>query len=487
MTESDHTFKSRQSGLRPTRREMLRQAANGFAMLPLVNLLSPDAPKPPPPSKLTVGGLARGNGSMVRHHAPRARSVIFLYMDGAPSGQDLFDYKERLVKENGKPFGLPKEPTQFNDMGNTLGPVAKFKQHGESGQWISDLLPHIAKSADRLCVVRSMHADFSEHTNANYFLHTGHGLQGRPSMGAWIGYGLGSDAKDLPAYIVLNGGMVPPGGVDNFHSGFLPAHSQGSLFRMNGDAVANIKPLESEQRQRMKLDLTRRLNEVALAADGHDPALDAAIANHELAYRMQTAVPELLEIAGESDATREMYGCNDEYEHTRTYGRQCLLARRLVERGVRFVELTMPDTGSDRWDQHNNLKRGLDRNCKTVDKPIAALLADLEARGLLEETIVLFGGEFGRTPFAQGSNGRDHNPFGFTMWMAGGGFKPGTSYGNTDEYGYKAEENPVSLHDLHATLMWQLGIDHERFVYRFGGRDLRLTDVYGNVMRDLID
>jgi hypothetical protein len=255
---------------------------------------------------------------------------------------------------------------------------------------------------------------------------------------------------------------------------------------MEGDAVANIKPLESDARQRKQLGLTRRLNQIAIDADGHDPAIDAAIANHELAFRMQTAVPDLLEIDGESEATREMYGCNDEYEHTRTYGRQCLLARRLVERGVRFVEVTMPDTGSDRWDQHGNLKRGLDRNCKTVDKPVAALLADLEARGLLDETIVVFGGEFGRTPFAQGSDGRDHNPFGFTMWMAGGGFKAGTSYGATDEYGYKAEENPMSIHDLHATLLWQLGIDHERFVYRFGGRDLRLTDVYGNVVRDLL-
>jgi hypothetical protein len=457
-------------GNQPSRREFLQRAANGFAMLPLAHLL---------------GDSNGSGGALVRHHAPRARSVIFLYMDGAPSCQDLFDYKERLVKENGKPFGLPMEPTQFNKRGNTLGPCGKFQQHGESGQWISDFLPHIAKSADRLCVVRSMYADFSEHTNANYFLHTGHGLQGRPSMGAWIGYGLGSEAKDLPAFIVLNGGLVPPGGVDNFHSGFLPAHSQGSLFRMNGDAVANIRPREPEQRQRRKLSLTRELNELTLAADGHDPAVEAAIQNHELAFRMQTAVPNLLDIEGESAATREMYGCNDEYEHTRTYGRQCLLARRLVERGVRFVELTVPDTGSDRWDQHGNLKRGLTRNCKTVDKPIAALLADLEARGLLDETIVVFGGEFGRTPFAQG-DGRDHNPYGFTMWMAGGGFRPGTSYGATDEYGYKAIEDRMSIHDLHATLLWQLGIDHERFVYRFGGRDLRLTDVYGNVIRDLL-
>jgi hypothetical protein len=455
-----------------SRRDVLRQAANGFAMLPLAHLLGS-----------RDGG---SSGSLLRHHAPRARSVIFLYMDGAPSCQDLFDYKERLVKENGKPFGMAKEPTQFNNAGNTLGPCAPFQQRGESGQWISDWLPHIADSADRLCVVRSMHADFSEHTNANYFMHTGHGLQGRPSMGAWIGYGLGSDTQDLPSYVVLNGGMVPPGGVDNFHSGFLPAHSQGSLLSMQGQAIANIRAQETDADQRRRISLTDALDKLTLQHDGQDPALEAAIENHELAFRMQSAVPNLLDIEGESAATREMYGCNDDYEQTRTYGKQCLLARRLVEQGVRFIELTCPDTGSDRWDQHNNLKRGLERNCKMVDKPIAALLADLEARGLLDETIVLFGGEFGRTPFAQGSNGRDHNPFGFTMWMAGGGFKPGTSYGATDEYGYKAVEDPVSVHDLHATILWQLGIDHERFTYRFGGRDLRLTDVYGNVVRELL-
>ncbi len=453
-----------------SRRELLRQAANGFALLPFADLVA----------------RQQSGGALVRHHAPRARSVIFLYMDGAPSCQDLFDYKPRLVEESGKPFALPMEPTQFNNRGNTLGPCAKFRQRGESGQWISDLLPHLAKVADKLTFVRSMYADFSEHTNANYFLHTGHGLQGRPSMGAWIGYGLGSEAQDLPAFCVLNGGLVPPGGVDNFHSGFLPAHSQGSLFSGRGDAVANIQPREPAARQLRKLQLARALDDLSLVHEGSDPALEAAIQNQELAFRMQTAVPDLVEIDGETAATKEMYGLNSDYAQTRTYARQCLLARRLVERGVRFIEVTCDDTGSDRWDQHGNLKRNLPRNCKMVDQPVAALLYDLEARGLLDETIVLFGGEFGRTPFAQGNDGRDHNPFGFTMWMAGGGFQPGVSYGATDEYGYKAVEDPVSVHDLHATLLWQLGIDHERFTYRFGGRDLRLTDVYGRVVHELL-
>ncbi len=458
--------------LPPTRRDVLRQAWNGFAMLPLTHLLG--------------GGGGGGDGALVRHHAPRARSVIFLYMDGAPSCQDLFDYKPRLVLEHGRPFGLPMEPTQFNDNGNTLGPCTTFAQRGESGQWISDLLPHLAGTADRLCVVRSMVADFSEHTNANYFLHTGHGLQGRPSMGAWIGYGLGSEADDLPAFVVLNGGLVPPGGVDNFHSGFLPARCQGSLFSMEGDALANVRPQESTERQRGRLGLTRALDAAALAHDGRDPALEAAIANAELAFRMQVAVPELLDLDGESPTLRRAYGFDDDYEPTRTFARECLLARRLVERGVRFVELTMPDTDSDRWDQHSRLARGLGRNCRTIDRPVATLLADLDARGLLDETIVLFGGEFGRTPFAQGKDGRDHNPFGYTMWLAGGGFRPGTSHGATDEYGYKAAVDPVSVHDLHATILWQLGVDHERFTYRFGGRDLRLTDVYGRVVRELL-
>lgn len=452
-----------------SRRELLQRAWNGFALLPLAHLAH------------------AGEGALRPHHAPRARAVIFLYMDGGPGCQDLFDYKPRLVAENGKPFGLPKEPTQFNDNGNTLGPVATFAQHGASGQWISDLLPHLAREADRLTVVRSMVANFSEHTNANYFLHTGHGLQGRPSAGAWIGYGLGCAADDLPAFVVLNGGLIPPGGIDCFHSGFLPAHSQGSVFQMRGDAVANIAPQERDpRRQQQKLALAHALDQGSRAHLGADPAIDAAILNHELAFRMQAAVPELVSLQGESAQLRALYGLDDEYEPTRTFARQCLLARRLVERGVRFVELTCPDTRHDRWDQHNQIAKGLRDNCRMVDRPIAALLADLDARGLLDETIVLFGGEFGRTPFAQGTSGRDHNPFGFTMWLAGGGFRPGTSYGATDDYGYKAVVDPMTIHDLHATILWQLGIDHERYTYRFGGRDLRLTDVYGRVVKQIL-
>ena len=452
----------------PSRRDLLRTAANGFALLPLTQLLGDHDRRLP-------------------HHTPRARHVIFLYMDGGPSSVDTFDYKPLLQRDDGKPFPMKMEPTQFNDNGATQGSPWKFRQYGEGGLWISDLFPHLAQHADRLCVVRSVVAEFSEHTNANYFLHTGHGLQGRPSMGAWIGYGLGSDNRDLPAYVVLNGGLIPPGGIDCFHSGFLPAHAQGSVFRMHGDAVTNVARREpTADQQARKLDLLRRLDRGTLERAGGDDGIAAAIENHELAFRMQAAVPELLDLSGESPALQQRYGMQADYEQTRTFGRQCLLARRLIERGVRFVQLTCPSTGHDRWDQHSNLKGGLADNCRMVDQPIAALLGDLAARGLLDETIVLWGGEFGRTPFAQGRDGRDHNPFAFAMWLAGGGFRGGHAHGLTDDYGYKTVHDKVTVHDLHATILHQLGIDHTRFTYRFGGRDLRLTDVYGEVIKPLL-
>lgn len=455
------------------RREFLRRAAGGFAMLPFAELWARQRANDP--------------GRLLRHHAPRARSVIFLYMDGGPSHVDLFDHKPRLSREDGQPFAQTIEPTQFGNNGATLGSPWRFRQHGHSGQWISELLPHLAQSADRLCVVRSTVSEFSEHTNANYFLHTGSGLQGRPSMGAWAAYGLGTECDELPAFVVLNGGLIPPGGIDCFHSGFLPAQAQGSLFRMRGEPLANVLPRErTPGEQREALDLLRALDRAALQASGGADAVAAAIHNQELAFRMQAAVPGLFDLDGESAAVRRRYGVDADYEPTRTYARQCLVARRLVERGVRFVELLCPDTGHDRWDQHNDLVRGLADNCRMIDQPTAALLEDLAARGLLDETLVVWGGEFGRTPFAQGRNGRDHCPFGFTTWLCGGGSRPGVSHGQTDEHGYKVVADPVTIHDLHATILHLLGIDHERFTFRFGGRDLRLTDVYGKVVAPLL-
>src|SRR5262245_30807910 len=451
-----------------TRREMLARCANGFGALALAGLAAESRGGP--------------------HHAAKAKSVIFLYMDGGPSQLDTFDPKPLLAKHHGRnPNELLKvQPTQFNDVGKVLASPWKFAQHGQSGHWVSELLPHLAKSADDLCVVRSLTSKFSEHTSANYFLHTGHGIAGRPSMGAWFSYGLGSENRNLPGFVVLNGGLIPVGGLDNLASGFLPAAFQASIFKPASPPVANIRRLEAtEDRQRAKLDLINKLDRLDAR---RDDAIESAIANYETAFRMQAAVPELTDLSRESPATKTLYGLDSTYEPTRIYGTQCLLARRLIERGVRFIELTCPSVGSnvDRWDQHSGLKEGHEKNCRAVDQPIAALLTDLKSRGLLESTLVVWAGEFGRTPFAQGSDGRDHNPFGFTVWLAGGGVKAGTAFGETDEWGYHAIENRLEIHDLHATMLHLLGIDHTRLTVRFSGREMRLTDVFGNVVHDIM-
>src|SRR5262249_7949294 len=305
---------------------------------------------------------------------------------------------------------------------------------------------------DDLAIIRSMIANFSEHTNANYFMHSGHGQQGRPSMGAWVTYGLGSECKNLPGFVVLSSGMIPPGGLDCFSNGFLPASYQGSLFQRGKQPVADLTPSEGNAKlQQGKLSLLRKLDKSVVERMGSDDNLESAIANYELAARMQTAVPELMDLKGESKATLQHYGIDD--PTTEVYGRQCLVARRLVQRGVRFVELLCQNLGHDRWDQHSDLKNGHEKNAKAVDKPIAGLLRDRKAKGRLEERRVIWGGEFGRTPMAQGSTGRDHNPFGFTMWLAGGGVKGGTVYGKTDEYGYHAIDKKTEVHDLHATVL----------------------------------
>lgn len=430
---------------------------------------------------------AQGANLSTPHFEPRVRSVVFLYMDGGPSQIDTFDPKPLLAKYDGKPFPTKMEPTQFNNVGNTLASPWKFQKFGQSGIEVSELFPHVAKHVDSLAVIRSMVSQFSEHTNANYFLHTGSGLQGRPSMGAWTTYGLGSENDNLPGYVVLNGGLIPPGGLDNFNSGFLPAAYQGSILGASDPPLANIRSLDkSPQAQVSKFELMRQLDQANLAKHGGDDQIESAISNYELAFRMQTAIPELMEVRDETPATHEAYGLNHDFQNTKTFGRQCLIARRLVERGVRFIELTCPDSQKDRWDQHSDLKEGHTRNALAVDQPIAALLADLKQRGLFDSTLVVWGGEFGRTPFAQGANGRDHNPFGFTIWMAGGGVRGGQVYGSTDEFGYKAIENKVEIHDLHATMLHLLGVNHEQLTFRFGGRDMRLTDVHGHVLHDIL-
>ncbi len=470
-----------------TRREMLAQAAQGFGSVALSALLADQMRAAAPKSKVANGrddGTAHG-----RHFEATAKNVIFLYMDGGPSQVDTFDPKPMLDKHNGKdPRSIFKvEPTQFNNIGRVLKSPWKFKQYGESGIPVSDLFPHVATCVDDMAVVRSMVSKFSEHTNANYFLHTGSGLQGRPSHGAWVSYGLGSECQDLPGFIVLNGGLIPPGGLDCFGSGFLPATHQGSVFQPGTTPVANITAQEkSRALQQGKLDLLRKLDQNSLEQLGRVDQLESAISNYELAARMQTAVPELMDLSKESKATQDLYGLNETFKNTQTFGRICLIARRLVERGVRFIELTCTGGNGDRWDQHGGLQAGHTKNAKSVDKPIAALLKDLKQRGLLKSTLVVWCGEFGRTPFAQGVNGRDHNPFGFSIWMAGGGVKGGITYGSTDDFGYHAIENKVEIHDLHATMLHMLGVDHTRQTYRWGGRDMRLTDVHGHVVKDII-
>ncbi len=471
----------------PTRREMLKGSACGFGAVALSALFADPAHGAVSEASRLLDDSPNSLSPRPSHFPAKVKRVVYLYMDGGPSQVDTFDPKPRLAKENGQPFKMEIEPTQFNNNGNTLQSPWKFKQHGESGIPVSELFPHVAEHVDDLAVIRSMTSKFSEHTSANYFLHTGFGLQGRPSMGAWLGYGLGSECQDLPGFIILNGGLIPPGGLDCFNSGFIPATFQGSVFNAGNNPIANVKQRESSiQLQRNKLDLLNQLDASNLAVDGNHSGIESAIANYELAYRMQTAVPDLASLDGESESTREMYGLNHANKPTATFGRQCLVARRLLEKGVRFIELTCPKIGHDRWDQHNNLKQGHADNSLAVDQGIGALLTDLKQRGLFDETLVIWSGEFGRTPFAQGANGRDHNPFGFSLWMAGGGVKGGTIFGATDEYGYKVVENKVEIHDLHATMLHLLGLDHKRLTYRWSGRDMRLTDVSGKVIDDVL-
>ena len=463
------------------RRDMLGQVSTGFGAVALTALCQDWG---------VAKSLASPLAAKAPHFSPQAKNVIFLYMDGGPSQVDTFDYKPLLEKYDGQD---PRqvmgrlEPTQFNNIGKVMRSPWKFQRRGASGQWVSDLFPHVARHVDDLAFVKGMTSKFSEHTSANYFLHTGNGFQGRPSMGAWCTYGLGTENQNLPGFIVLNGGLIPPGGLDNFNSGFLPASYQGSIFKPTDHPVANIRRSEpSDQHQRDKLDLLRDLDVEALQRWGSDPQMEAAIANYETAYRMQTAVPDLMDLSRETAATKRMYGLEEKSKGTQTFGRQCLIARRLIAAGVRFIELTCPGGSGDRWDQHSNLWDGHTKNCRTVDQPIAALLTDLKARGLFDSTLVVWTGEFGRTPFAQGRDGRDHNPFGFTLWMTGAGVRPGVSHGETDEFGYRTVQGKQEIHDLHATMLHLLGVEHTRSTFRFSGRDMRLTDVHGHVMHKIL-
>jgi hypothetical protein len=424
------------------------------------------------------------------HHRPRAKNVIFCFMDGGVSHVDSFDPKPELDRRDHQLFTDSRNPTAMGNRRWLRSPWT-FRRRGQSGMPISDLFPHIASCADDLAVIRSMKADLPLHSTGVLFLHTGINNAGRPSLGSWASYGLGSENRNLPSFVVLSFGVVPCGGLENFSSGFLPANHQATLFHAEGVPIDNIRPasppLARGGLQPAMLDLLRSQDAEFARSTGGERALSSAIRNYELAYRMQSLVPDVLDLSRESRATQQLYGIDSTIPSKRLYGIQCLRARRLVESGVRFVEITCPPGASNgTWDQHGDLKRGHEKNALDTDQAIAGLIKDLKRRGLLDETLVLWAGEFGRTPHSAGRDGRDHHPEGFSIWMAGGGAKGGTVYGATDDFGMHAVEGVCTMHDLHATILHLLGVDHERLTYRFGGRDFRLTDVHGNVVNDVL-
>ena len=463
-----------------TRREMLAQCSTGFGMLALQGLMANPA----------FAGVARRS-----HFKPRAKRVILCYMSGGVSQVDSFDPKPKLRELHGKPMPVKIERTQFNNNGNVMASPFEFKRYGQSGTPVSSMFPHVAESVDELAVIRSMTSKVNEHAQGNYAFHTGFPFMGHPSAGAWVSYGLGTENQNMPGFVVLQAGgaAVPHGGVGLFSSGYLPAQNQASI--IIGDkapAVRNIQPREVDATQRSRLDFVKGMDAGFVKRIGGNNDVEAAVRNYETAYRMQASVPELCDLSGETAATKKMYGMDSPNGVTAAYGHQALLARRLVERGVRFVELScLPEKmgggqAPNPWDQHGNLKGGHENMSLQVDQPIGGLLKDLKARGLLDDTLVIWAGEFGRTPFSQGSNGRDHNPYGYSVWLAGGGVKGGTIYGATDELGYHVTENKCDIYDLWATVLHLMGLDHEELTYRHGGRDLRLTDVHGRVIQDVI-
>jgi hypothetical protein len=457
-----------------SRREMLLRTSSGFGLTAFAGLAAESTPKKP-------------------HFAPKIKSVIFCFMSGGVSHVDSFDPKPRLTLDAGKPMPMPVKPTMFNDVKGIMPSPWSFRNYGQCGMPVSELFPHIGSCADDLCLIRSMTSTANEHAQGNYVIHTGQPFLGFPNAGAWINYGLGSENRNLPGFVVLASGGVPLGGIGMYGSGFLPAEHQASLlYPESPEALSNIKPKESDAEQKRRLAFVGGIDKQYVARSGADPQVETAIRNYETAYRMQTAVPELMELTGESEATKRLYGMDSANAATAAYGKQCLLARRLVERGVRFIELTClmrpadPGQSGNPWDQHSVLREGHTEMALQVDQPISGLIKDLKSRGLLEQTLIVWAGEFGRTPFAQGSNGRDHNPFGFSIWLAGGGIKRGFIYGSTDEFGYYAVENKMTVYDLWATVLHLLGVDHERLTYRFSGRDYRLSDVHGRVMREVL-
>ncbi len=462
-----------------TRRHFFRDCGVGVGKLALASLLAESlagtshaAPQHP----------ANPTAPKPTHFEGRAKRVIYLFMAGAPSQLDLFDYKPKLAELEGKP--LPPSVIQgqryafIQPDAAVLGPRFRFAKHGECGAEISEMLPHLAKVVDEIAIVRSVHTDLFNHSPAQLFVNTGSGIPGRPSMGSWLSYGIGSEADDLPSFVVLKSGGSLSGGAAMWSAGFLPSVHQGVPFRSQGDPILHVSNPRGidMQAQRDSLDLIRRLNEQRLAVVG-DPEIETRINAYEMAYRMQSAAPELMDFSSETQATLDMYGAKPG-DGNAAFANNCLLARRLAQRGVRFIQVYHSG-----WDHHSNVEGGLRGQCSQTDRACAALISDLKQRGLLNDTLVVWGGEFGRTPMVEASaalgrkQGRDHHPQAFTMWLAGGGIRPGMSLGKTDELGFHVAENPVHVHDVQATILHCLGLDHRRLTFKFNGLNFRLTGV----------
>ena len=464
-----------------SRREMLRGSALGFGALAASCLLADEQDSP---------AIVDHDSPLlprVPHMRSRARRVIFLFMKGGPSHVDTFDEKPLLTRDDGKPLPFDKPRVQFAETSNLLRSPWQFQRYGQCGMPVSDLFPHVARLVDDICFIHSVHGTNAAHGGALLKLHTGSDTFVRPSMGSWITYGLGTENQNLPAFVTICPTLAH-GGVNNWGNAFLPAWSQGTPLGVASQPATRarmryVDSLLPPELQRAQLDFLRQQNVSHLEQMVAHDDLEARIHSFELAFRMQMEMPRVQDLSEETAATRALYGIDG--GPTDNFGRQCLLARRLAERGVRFVQVTHSDANVQ-WDQHADLKAGHEKNAREVDKPIAGLLTDLKARGLLEDTLVLWSGEFGRTPTAQGKDGRDHNPYGFTVWMAGGGVQGGLRYGATDDYGYYAAVDKVDVHDLHATLLHLLGLDHKRLTFRYSGRDFRLTDVSGRVVREIL-
>jgi uncharacterized protein (DUF1501 family) len=473
-----------------TRRHFFGQCGVGVGKMALASLLCSAAQSLGQSTQPTTRGASNPLAPRAPHFPAKAKRVIYMFMGGAPSQLDLFDYKPQLVKYDGQP--IPSEYVKdqryafIEKSAALMSPRYKFAKYGQSGQELSEMLPHLATVADDICIIRSMHTDQFNHAPAQIFLNTGSAQLGRPCMGSWVSYGLGSAAENLPAFVVLTSGKGTSGGPANWGCGFLPTVYQGVNLRGQGEpilSVSNPRGIDAHM-QRDSLDLIRGLNQERFHVVG-DPEIETRINAYELAYKMQSSAPELTDLSSESKATLEMYGIKP--DGSASFAKNCLLARRLIERGVRFVNLY-----HEAWDHHTDVAGGLKTECGNTDRPAAALVQDLKQRGLLDDTLVIWGGEFGRTPMVETnpaigrSMGRDHHPVAYSMWMAGGGVKPGTTVGATDDLGFHIAEDPVHVHDLQATILYLLGLDHKRLTYHYQGRDFRLTDVHGEVVRKIL-